>query len=296
MTKKTGFFISPDYPFQDKSSVYVFSNENVIGCADALCGSPGKDLSEKQVLSVCASGDHALEAYYRHADNVDTFDINSYQSCIYELKNHFLHHLRYEDFLDFFLSQKKFFDLKMLQPIEHAFSPYLIEFLRWHKREDKSKNSRMLRGYRHDTIPDVSFLKSAYDFQATADRTPKVINFAHCDIRGLTAQFQKKYDIIILSNIFDYLYPDTVSYEEKMKLFYNQILAQLAANNLKDNGTICAHYTWGENPIAWTEFAHYFQNKHITNPHHKLQIRCAMERTKNQCDLVTLLKQNKMQK
>ena len=96
--------------FQDKSSVYLFTNENVTEYIPPL------DLTGARVLTVCASGDHALMSYLSGASHVDTFDINSYQKNIYELKMHMIRNLDFGAFHDFFFSRYNFFSRDIIRP------------------------------------------------------------------------------------------------------------------------------------------------------------------------------------
>lgn len=85
--------IPSDYAFQDKSPVYLFTNENVAGYLRPI------NLQDARVLSIGASGDHAFEAYLAGAKHVDTFDINSWQKPVIELKTHMIRNLDYKSLL-----------------------------------------------------------------------------------------------------------------------------------------------------------------------------------------------------
>ena len=89
--------MSNDNIFKNGAPVYVFTNENIAGYMPAL-----GDITGARVLSVGASGDHAFESYLAGASHVDTFDINSNQKNIIELKTHMIRHLPYEKFTEFF--------------------------------------------------------------------------------------------------------------------------------------------------------------------------------------------------
>ncbi|MDW2958377.1 MAG: DUF3419 family protein [Alphaproteobacteria bacterium] len=284
MSKRSRFYISPDYAFQDKSRVYVFSNECVSGGIDAL-----GDLQNRRILSVCASGDQALDCYYKGASRVDTFDINSYQECIYELKTHMVRHLDYDDFLKFFFKDPNGLSLKMLAPISHNFSSRLNGFLKKYKRLGEHAYS-LLKVYDDSIIDNTHYLRSKSDYLRLRERLPDGVSFRHCDSRALTANFSERYDVIILSNIFDYVYPDSLSKEEQHKNFFMKYLMPLAEKNLKADGCIVARYIWAESPTAWTNFADYFQREYMATSEYKLGVRCVRSYHDDVVDMVMLLK------
>lgn len=286
MSKKSRFYISPDYAFQDKSSVYVFSNECVSGGIDAL-----GDLQGKRVLCVCASGDQALDCYYKGASRVDTFDINSYQECIYELKTHMVRHFDYDDFLKFFFKDPWGLPLKMLAPISQYFSTRLNKFIQKYKERGERAYS-LLKVYDDSIIDNSHYLRSKLDYLHLRERLPDGVSFRHCDSRALTANFKERYDVIILSNIFDYVYPDSLSKEERHKIFFMKYLTPLAEKNLKANGCISARYIWAELPTAWTNFADYFQREYMATSEYRLGMRCARSYHDDVADMVMLLKRH----
>ena len=67
--------------FHDHDPVYLFTNENIYGTLKTA-----GDISNKKILTVGASGDHVFESYLLGAKDVHTFDINSSQKNVIELK------------------------------------------------------------------------------------------------------------------------------------------------------------------------------------------------------------------
>ena len=254
-------FISTTYSFQDRAPVYVFTNENI---ADYL--RPIGDLTGKNVLTVAASGDHAFLSYLAGAKSVDTFDINSFQNSIIELKTHMIKHLSYNDFLTFFFDEKRFFDTKILEPISDKFSKKLISFI----EDYKIRGLDMIR-YRAACSPDyrllqsIPYLYSSDKYYKLRERLPEKINFKHCNLLDVHNRFNKKYDLILLSNIFEYLYMNynMMSYEQRIEKYYKDVLSKLADKNLcGNNSQIIFSYMWGTNPNAWISYIDYFNKKH----------------------------------
>ena len=239
--------------------VFLFSNENVAGYLDKF------DLTDKSVLTVAASGDHAFECYARGAKHVDTFDINYRQKPIMELKNHMIKNIPYEDFVDFFFTRSRFFDIKIIEPIMSQFSPSLQMFLDLYYSMGNA--GRKLFAY-HGELGFMAHYDNKYysneeKYNLLATKLPKNISFSHIDISGITTKFAKKYDFIILSNIFDFQHSEISDSCQALDCFYNGALSELAQNNLIANGGIIIfEYMWGNRAstrermlCAWEKFA-----------------------------------------
>ena len=277
-------------PFQDGMPVYLFTNENISGLLETM-----GDISGKQVLTVASSGDHAFESYLAGASHVNTFDINSYQKNILELKNHMIKHLKYSDFMNFFFDNSDFFNPKILTPIMHRFSVQLKEFMSTCTNTPTIRlNFKYLNACSADyNIKNLQYIYSEQNYNKLATLLPDAISFKHCDISTtyrcvqhyvqrygidyltkksklshlsapkLYANFFEKYDLILMSNIFDYLFPDTKDTSEKLCKTHLHILSPLLSNNLNTNGRIYFHYIWGNHyPNAWLNFIQYFESQH----------------------------------
>ena len=255
------FFYKPvgipkDYSFQDKSSVYLFSNENIAGYLNAV------DVNGANVLAVGASGDHAFEAYLAGASHVDTFDINSWQKPVIELKTHMIRNLDYEKFRDFFFNPNYFFDLQMLNGIRSSFSPELKVFLQ--QCQNQGNKIFKYRGAQHahyDTCV-VSYLRDSAQYEKLSKILPEKIPFRHCNLADLSHQTSVRYDFMMLSNIFEYMYQNSgiPDFEGRLMAFYKDILCGLEQKNLTPDGKMCFHYIWGGQPSAWASFMGYFED------------------------------------
>ena len=68
----------------------------------------------------------------------------------------------------------------------------------------------------------------------------------------LFAKTDKKYDTILLSNIYEYVNPDVRDSCERIIRFYEDVLIELADSNLKsDNGQIAFNYIWRADLLNW---------------------------------------------
>ena len=67
----------------------------------------------------------------------------------------------------------------------------------------------------------------------------------------------------MLSNIFDYMYPEEPLLDAKYEKFYRNILTRLAKNNLNPQlGKICFGYVWNAQTPVWSNFMYYLQDKY----------------------------------
>lgn len=258
MLRNSELFISSDYAFQDRTSVYLFTNENISGYLNKLC-----DLNNGRVLTVAASGDHAFEAYLRGAPQVDTFDINSYQRNVLELKSRMIKELPYSDFMDFFFDKTNFFNQKIIAPIMPTFSRELKHFL----SKCTAPDTQMFK-YNGPTAPEydlrhISYIADPAQYDKLREILPNRTNFHHCKLERVSAKFNQKYNLIMLSNIFYYMYPNEPINENRFLKFYQNVLRPLAKNNLEDDGKICFNYMWDTKPSVWSNFMEFIQSKYV---------------------------------
>lgn len=263
--------MSNDNIFKNGAPVYVFTNENIAGYMPAL-----GDIKGARVLSVGASGDHAFESYLAGASHVDTFDINSNQKNIIELKTHMIRHLPYEKFTEFFLRTNNFFNQKILSPIKNEFSDDLNEFLAQYERRG---NRMFWNPYGISSGFDmfkISYLQDPNKYYELRKRLPEKISFTNCDIRDISAKFTQEYDVILLSNIVDYVY-GTIFHEHSKLLpfFYRDVIVPMSHKNLTyENGRICFEYLWSAAPYRCNKVIQEMQNdlvlRKMHNHHHKI--------------------------
>lgn len=248
--------------------VYLFSNENVSGYLSEL------DLNRKSVLSVAAGGDHAFECLLRGASFVDVYDINYAQKVVVELKTHMIKSLPYEDFMDFFFSTSGFFNREIIEPIWHKFSPELNIFMSWYYALGDAAARRMfVYGRSTCVIEDfdqISYLSCRENYDKLAKILPNKINFVHSEVHQLTKKTDKQYDVVLMSNIFDYTYDQLWETGAAFEHCYNKLLKPLAERNLSSNGgTICWHYIWCGIVVSRMGIVDKYENfkKHFNKTH-----------------------------
>lgn len=234
------------------SPVFLFSNENIQPYLANLT-----DMTDKKVLTVAAAGDHAFEALLAGAKHVDTFDINYLQKHIMELKSKIIKHLPYGEFMKFFFDKNHFFDRSIIKPIWKTFSRELRIFLLMYYHHHQ-RNSRLFRynGAQHNEyIPDmISYISDELAFKELKQIMPDKISFKETNVLELSTKFDTEYDVILMSNIFEYLYTDTTDIASRLKVFHANVLTPIAENILsKDGGKACFHYSWNTNVELWNQ-------------------------------------------
>lgn len=255
MTKQPETFIEPTYAFQDKGAVYLFTNENISGYIDR-----SGDISGANILTVGASGDHAFESYLSGAKHVDTFDINSWQKNVIELKTHMIHHLKYSDFMDFFFEKQNFFDTKIIEPLKPLFSDDLKTFVLSY-----NSNHKQMFKYLGPCAPDfiidrLRYINSEQNYEALRNVLPDKIEFRHCNITHIANYMDKEYKLVMLSNIFEYMYRFLSTNDRRVNEFSNNILDNIEEHITQD-GRIYFHYAWGSNAASWNNFLAFTQQR-----------------------------------
>ena len=259
MFKKKAIKISSSYSFQDNAPVYLFSNENITDQLRVL-----GDLGGKRVLSVGASGDHAFGAYMAGAAHVDTFDINSLQRAVMDLKTIMVHHVSYENFMDFFFDSRQFFNMRILSQIEAKIPNNVQRMLNDYKLRGKNVFKYEAGQNASYSTANIPYLMNKKSYMNLRRVLPRRIPFVHTDMRDIKSPFPDvtgapgaKYDVILLSNIYDYVVPSSgvLAQEENMKYFYHEILDPMARRLLvRDGGCIVFRYMWASSPVAWRNY------------------------------------------
>ena len=270
MFKKSTVKISPSYSFQDNAPVYLFSNENIADQLRVL-----GDFNGARVLSVGASGDHAFGAYLAGAAHVDTFDINSLQRAVIDLKTVMVQHVSYENFMDFFFDERQFFNTRILSQIQSKIPNNVQRMLQDYQLRGKNLFKYEAGQNSAYSTKNIPYLKNKKSYMQLRDVLPRRIPFYHCDMRDIKTPFADvtgmvggRYDVILLSNIYDYVVPSSavLSQEDNMKYFYREILEPMARRLLvRDGGRIAFRYMWASSPVAWTNYIDMVANKMIGN-------------------------------
>lgn len=221
--------------FSNHSFIYRNTNENIQGYLNQL------PIKNSDILTVASSGDHALLSLLNEANTVETFDINYLAWFYQELKLAGFQTLKYDDFIKFFFTNKGFsyeiFEKIITMPEEiDDFWQFLFDYNDDYSIIDSPLFSNF--EYSFDVLKKHNHFLEKENFN-----NKKIINnltFYHCDILKLPMILEKKYDIIMLSSIPNFI--------EKFKdLNYFKKYLENLSKCLNDNGLIVANYLYDVN-------------------------------------------------
>lgn len=216
-----GFLAVTKGTFSEFSPAYVVSNEDLRW----VCGVTAKNC--ENVLTVSGSGDQALFYKLNGAKNIDTFDISYCSKIIMDLKTSAIKNLNYKEYINL-LS-----DLHANEPI---LSIPNIDKVLPSLPEDSMNFVNEMNGYKifgKGSSPEAykEYLLTEQEFLKTREHIANNFNFIWTDLTNLSSLLTKKYDVINLSNIVEYIKDINTAY----KIFEN------LGHYLNKNGTMIAH-------------------------------------------------------
>lgn len=236
--------LSSNKKYKKYCKLYSFTTENISGYYIFL------DFKRKDVLTVCASGDHAINALLKGANIVDTFDINKLSNYFSELKYAGIKKLNYKEFIEFFTINDNSFDYNVFSKLKDNLSNNSYMFFEGLYRHFDYNGKNLRKSEIFNNLYDISDYKIKYndylkkDNYLQAKKKIVSINFSCNSFINLNKSTEKKYDLILLSNISDYikdLFKD--NYLDKYKMFIENELS----NMLKPNGKIVLAYIYDYN-------------------------------------------------
>jgi hypothetical protein len=186
--------------------VYPFTNENLSSYQNLY------NFDDAKVLSVLGSGDQYFSSLLHGAKEIELYDCNFLTWDFFVLKYYGILILNYEEFYDFFVTQK-LDDLRCFKKL----LPYLPADVasRLEKLQNQYKLlSRLLYldviKEKYDNGHAIPYFdkEKYYKLQAIL-RTQKLPTFYLSYLQSMPSIVENKsYDIILNSNIFDWLYAD----------------------------------------------------------------------------------------
>ena len=243
--------------FSHHSSMYTFTTEILSGYIKKL------GVKDKDVLTVTASGDQILNLVFHGAKKIDGFDLNTNAYYMTQLKIAALKSLFYEEFINYFSACKSFEDAVFVEKkvennlnvfdynVYQKFSDKLPEDVKFYwdllYKEFNYDGSKL-----HDSVCISSdsdtavfandYLQNATNYEIVKQKIDNVnINYYVKDILQLHT-LSKKYDCILLSNIYDYIVSDwygVISAED-----FNSYVENQLSNLLNENGIIQLAYKY----------------------------------------------------
>ena len=250
---KRRFYLSDE--FGKYSSIYAFTNENINSYFHRI------NITDKSILTVASSGDYIFDAYLRGASNIESFDINILTKYYISLKQAAIKTLEYDEFISFFCLDCNYFDIfnqKTYQKIRTQLSEENTIF--WDSLYHKYNGNKTRKSHLFFSDEEIfEFLKHAVLYlqpENYMNLKEKLIiqdafsekNFKNINVKNIQDNYEKQFDIILISNIADYIheiYPTTPI--ENFKKWLEHDVQKI----LGENGIICVAY------IFW----HYFEKR-----------------------------------
>ena len=186
--------------------LYPFTNENINGYFSYI------NFQNKSVLSVTSSGDHLFNAIIYGAKRIDAFDINPLAPYYIQLKTAAIKSLQRDELLDFLFSDSKrstpksFFNIDTYEKVKELLPKDARNFWDYvfYKYSPDMINKSRLFAIDISDIPGLIesniYLQDCYYNYLKRIISSKIINFHCLDLRQISS-INKKFDIIILSNI-----------------------------------------------------------------------------------------------
>ncbi len=209
-------------------------------------------------LTIGASGDQVINAINSGAKSIDVFDSN--RLCLHAmyLKLAAIQSLSYEEFTEYYETFSPFLFIKIADYLPKE------EFLYWGTLYSMFGLTNIKSGeYIRDLLftykrLDKDLIKSInpYLIPENYEKLKKTINevsinYIDSDLYSLPSHIQdKKYDVINLSNIYEYLnYGNNTTLQNAQK--YHDFIINSLSPHLNQNGTIMVSYLY-----AWSNKAH----------------------------------------
>lgn len=195
------------------SRIYSMTTENILEFINKV------DCLDKDVLTVTGSGDQAMNAILNGAKNITCFDINPITFCQLNLKKEAIKTLSLDEFIRFFNLDKTssnytFLDEKLFEKVAKDLDSTTLNVFK-HLYKYFSNTKDLYNGIYFNFDYDYSHLKNMNNYltQTNYDKLSSIlrsnsatINFIECDFLKLKEKIgDKKFDLIMLSNISDYI-------------------------------------------------------------------------------------------
>ena len=226
--------------------VYAYSNENLMDYIDNM------NISGHRVATVGSSGDQALYAIFKDAEEVTLIDANPYTKPIVELKKSAIENMTHSEFMKYWTKDSEhILDERICRDLYPSISESSREFLDYifashnktfcKKKVIKSDSFAVetkLFGEKPKTLSLASgcefyLKKSAYDIRRSKLKASKM-DFVLAEYSEFPDRLDGKYGSIFVSNIFNY-------YNNQRHKFF-EVSKKLIDRNLSKGGTMQMHY------------------------------------------------------
>ena len=214
--------------FGQYSPAYPISNEDWRFAMDEL------QPAGKSVLTVTGSGDQPIAFAISGANDIDTFDTTYFARVVMDMKTSAIQtmdHGQYDAFVHELRNTKS---VNEIPGYEKIVSVCPMQSILAAKQMKGCKIFNAGAGVRVEYMPNES------EYNAAQKIIKKPMNFIWCDLAELHGQLDKEYDIIYLSNIFEY-FPN----RKKITNVLNDLRPFV-----KNGGEIMLYISWVQTPIS----------------------------------------------
>lgn len=174
---------------------YTISNENQRWATNAVS-------NVQRALTVAGSGDQAIFYRINGAKHIDTFDITNNARVIQDIKFVAIKNLTQQEYYNLIIDLFYSADIKQI-PAMRDILPLLPDETM--KIINTNGNSNLF-GAGLDARHYPENIPSPTEYQKLKSQLQKPFNFVQCDLCDLNAKISGRYDLINISNIFDYCY------------------------------------------------------------------------------------------
>lgn len=192
--------------FGEYAPAYTISNENQRWATGVLPNT-------SKVLTVAGSGDQALFYHINGATQIDTFDKTQNARVIQDIKYTAIKHLEYLEYsnliTDLYYS-KDIMNIPNMQKIARFLPRETINII-------NTPGNTCIFGAGMDARYYPENIPSPDEYNFLKRTLKKPFNFVCADLYDLSAKITDKYDVINVSNIFDYCYDG----KTKAQILYN---------------------------------------------------------------------------
>ena len=258
-------------------NLYPFTNENLTGCLQNF------NIPNRCILTLGSSADHALNFISQGSPDITLLDLNPFVKYYYDLKVAAIHTLSRDAFLDFFsrpafsfpepsnncFNEKDYSKLSLSLPKDSKlfwdtlFNTYSNKFLKKHLFMKEELPKKML-------IKNNPYLATDNYHRLPSQLAKTNLLFLQDNILNLT-NLSATYDIIYLSNVFDYIFSfrftklPSGNYEMHSSVAkeYLNFLKQVITK-LNPHGHLFFHYMWD---IYNNNYQYYSSLDKILAPH-----------------------------
>ena len=224
------------------ASIFTNSNEHLENYKKIY------DFDNAKVLSVVGSGDQYFTSILNEAKEVELFDINKAAWGYFRLRFYAIRILSYEEYLIFFVLKKcdecflegsklNIFE-KISKYIPNDLHMFLFNFIKAHSSQFNTTYNNIKKSFGGKTILNENGMsvamphfskKEYYKLQSLLNKID-LPDFRWTNLLDLPKQLEGNYDLMLFSNIYDYLCMNASEYKRFLEQF--------------DTSVIQAHYLW----------------------------------------------------